>query len=180
MTKKELRSLMKTREVAFLQDGNPSADSASIISALEREPSFVSARTILCYMSIPGEVEIDSAFPRWNKEKRVVLPVVKGERLELREYGPDMLVPGYKGIPEPSADAPLVNPSEVDLALIPGIAFCRRPDGKVLRMGRGKGFYDRLIPELSCLKAGVCYPFRIVGDMETDPWDAPLDCLFSL
>ena len=88
----------------------------------------------------------------------------------------DRLQPGYKGILEPTPDATPVSPGEIELALIPGVAFAGER-GAFSRLGRGKGFYDRLLPSLRCPKVGICYPFRLVDSLPTDPWDIPLDGL---
>lgn len=108
--------------------------------------------------------------------KRFVLPLVVGDRLVLKEYtGPESLVPGYRGIFEPSADAITVSPEEIDFAVIPGVAF----DRKCRRMGRGKGFYDRLLPQVGCMKVGVGYDCQLLDGIPTDPWDVPLDAVVT-
>jgi len=121
--------------------------------------------------------------------------------LELRKYDPRWLVSGYRGIEEPSVDAPLVVPSDIDLALIPGVAFARwitsgnsvaREDSDVIsretaitgnsdvwRLGRGGGFYDRLLPRLTCPTVGICFSYRVLDTLPLDPWDAPLTHLVT-
>lgn len=177
MTKWDIRAEMRAEERKFLQTpGAAGIASAAIIEAVEAAAEFQRANTVLCYMSIPGEVETHDAIERWYKAgKRVVLPLVSGDALVLKEYGPDKLQPGYRGIMEPCPEARTVPAGAIDLAIIPGVAFTL--DGS--RMGRGKGFYDRLLPRLSCPKFGVCYPFRMLPDLPTDPWDAPLDAVIT-
>ena len=176
-SKKLLRAHMREIEKAFLASGKASRETSAVLSALERDSRFVSAGCVLMYMSIPGEVETADFIARWHGSKRIVIPRVVGEELELFEYDPDRLVPGYLGILEPSDDAVRVDPSEIDLAVIPGVAFSRLPDGRVLRMGHGKGFYDRLLPQLSCPKLGICFGFRVLSEIPSDAWDVPLDGL---
>ena len=174
--KKDIRIEMRRRAAAFrVSAGEAGLDSASasIWHQLEALPEFINAECVLIYMSIPGEVQTRGFIARWRSKKRFVLPLVCGERLEIRAYGSQWLVPGYRGIEEPSAEAPLVDPSEVELALVPGMAFARTPSG-VLRMGRGGGFYDRLLPQLSCPTIGLCYSYRLLDSIPTDPWDIPL------
>lgn len=141
--------------------------------------------------------------------------------LELRKYDPRWLVSGYRGIEEPSVDAPLVAPSDIDLALIPGVAFARGVDSgnlasrddfargvdsgsvadgdvfargdsgdishgaadtrnsDVWRLGRGGGFYDRLLPRLTCPTIGICFSYRVLDALPLDPWDVPLTHLVT-
>lgn len=175
-SKKDIRAEMRRRAAEFKDasgtEGMAAADE-SIWQQVEARPEFSAATRILIYMSIPGEVQTRDFIARWCDRKQFVLPLVCGDRLELRLYGRNLLVAGYRGIEEPSANAPLVNPEDVDLALIPGMAFARTASG-VLRMGRGGGFYDRLLPHLTCPTIGVCYSFRLLESIPTDPWDIPL------
>ena len=168
--------MMRERADAFLRSGQARAESERILSEAEALPAFRDAACVLVYMALPDEVQTAPLLERWAGRKRLVLPRVAGEELELREYHPGSLNEGYRGIYEPSPDSPLVDPNEVDIAMIPGMAFAEK-DGKVWRLGRGKGFYDRLLPKLHCPAVGICYPFRVLPDIPTDPWDRPLDGL---
>ena len=170
-SKQALRALMKQRAKAFGQDREAEA-SALIMKRLEQVPEFAAARTVLMYMSIPGEVQTAGFIAQCPK--RIAIPLVSGDELELRLYDPALLVPGYRGILEPSPQAARVDPSEIDFAVIPGVAF-ERKDGKVWRMGRGKGFYDRLLPRLHCPVWAAAFAYRLVSGLPLDPWDAPLD-----
>lgn len=175
MTKNEIRQEMKRREAKFLASGTARTESARILGRIEALPEFASARTVLVYSAIPGEVLTDGFLRCWHGRKRLVLPRVCGDDLELCEYDPAHLAPGYRGILEPSADAVAVGADEIDFALVPGVAFARRPDGRLSRLGRGKGYYDRLLPHLKCKKAGVFFDFRLVDEIPTDDWDVPID-----
>lgn len=171
MTKQEIRSEMKRRELAFTGAG---LETAAIWKRVEESAAFRSAQTVLIYMAIGGEVPTRDFIDRWKGTKRMVIPLVVGDSLSLYEYDSSRLTEGYMGIIEPSPDALPVDGSEIDLALVPGVAFCRK-DGKLWRMGRGKGFYDRLLPKLRCPAFGVFFSFRLVRDLPLDPWDVPLD-----
>ncbi len=84
------------------------------------------------------------------------------------------LLPGYKGIREPRAEAPIAHPSELDLIISPGVAFTR--DGK--RLGFGKGFYDyafTLSP--NSVKIGVCFPCQVKSDLPQEEHDFVLDAI---
>ena len=172
-TKQQIRALMREREKQ-LTPAELSSRSEEIMRRFESLPEFLHARTVLLYVSIPGEVETLDFIGKWAGSKRIALPLVKGEELELRLYRPDGLTAGYRGIPEPSSSCPVIDPAEIDLAIVPGTAF--QADGeKVWRLGRGKGFYDRLLPHLSCPLYAAAFHFRLVGNLPVDAWDIPLD-----
>lgn len=141
-----------------------------IMRKIEALPEFSAAHTVLIYYSLPDEVQTEAFLERWNQKKRLVLPVVVGNDLELREYNPLMLKPGYFEIREPEGTR-IVHPSEVELAVIPGVAF----DAARNRLGRGKGFYDRLIPHLKCRLVGIGYQFQVVEAVPVESFDKPLD-----
>ena len=48
-----------------------------------------------------------------------------------------------------------------------------------MRLGRGKGFYDKYLsqPGFRAFKAGVCYPHQVVEELPADPFDVPVDHL---
>ena len=173
MDKAELRKQMKEAEKAFLASGKQDAEAAAIWRRVEESTLFRNAGTVLLYMDIPGEVPTGDFIGKWHTIKRIVLPRVNGEMLDLCEYDPHKMQEGYKGILEPAADAAIVNPEEIELAFVPGVAFTRSG----ARLGRGKGFYDRLLPQLKCPCTGIGFSFRWVDVIPTEPWDAPLSII---
>ena len=178
--KKRLRSELRQLQSSFCADAEMvAAESRSIWKQVEETEEFARAGRILLYMDIAGEVPTLDFLMRWHGRKRFVLPVVKGDLLELREFDPDRLRPGYKGILEPDGTTPEVAPESIELALIPGTAFARLHDGKVARMGRGGGFYDRLLPQLHCPLVGICFSFRVLDKLPMEAHDFTLDALCS-
>ena len=173
MDKAELRKQMKEAEKAFLASGKQDIETAAIWHRIEESSQFRNAGTILLYMDIPGEVATGDFIRKWHSAKRIVIPRVNGEQLDLCEYYPEKMQEGYKGILEPTADATIVNPEEIELALVPGVAFTHSGG----RLGRGKGFYDRLLPQLKCPCIGIGFSFRWIDEIPTDPWDAPLSII---
>ena len=149
------------------------ADYDSFWRRVEALPAFALARTVLIYWGFGWEIPTSSVVGRWYATgRRVVLPRVVGDCLELREYYPSSMVAGYRGIMEPGCDAPLVSPQEVDFAVIPGVAFDRSGG----RMGRGRGYYDRLLPLLrpDCLTVGVCRRCQFFDSVPVDDGDVPV------
>lgn len=107
---------------------------------------------------------------------RFVLPcVVDEENLELRLYTSpdDLVVRGKYQIPEPTGEL-FTDYDSIDIAFIPGMAF----DSKGHRLGRGKGYYDRLLAHpafKSILKVGVCFDFQHVTEVPFEPHDSLMD-----
>lgn len=149
------------------------ARDVSIWEQLEGLPEFSRAESVMLYWSMPSEVGTHSFLNRWYGKKKLYLPRVAGDVLEMREYIPGELVEGYRGIMEPSDDAP--EAGSVDLAIVPGMAF--DPSGN--RLGRGGGFYDRLLPLLSCPKVGVCRSVQLVDEVPMQSWDQKVDIVIT-
>lgn len=148
--------------------------SARIFAKVEQLSVFEHATTILCYYSLPDEVQTVAFLGRWHAVKELVLPEVLGDELILRRFRPDSLRVGYKNIVEPH-DTAIVDPADIDLAIVPGMAF----DDNRNRLGRGKGFYDRLLPQLHCTTIGVGFNFQIVPNVPTEPLDKQLDLVIT-
>lgn len=168
--KKGIRKDISQKKKEFSQEWKDSA-SALILSKVEALPSFIQSGTVLLYYSLPDEVQTAPFLEKWFSVKRILIPLVVGDSLVLKVFSPGKIVPGYKSIPEPSADAVTVAPEEVGLAIVPGVAF----DSDCRRLGRGKGFYDRLIPRLNCPLIGIGYDFQIVPRIPVESFDCPLN-----
>lgn len=170
MTKQELRKILRSSK-----SERPMEESEAVFGKIEALPSFRNAKTVLLYWAIPSELPTQAFIEKWYGSKTILLPKVAGEGLELREYRPETMVEGYRGIMEPGDEAGIFDPSQVDLAIIPGLGF----DPNCRRLGRGGGFYDRLIPQLECPKVAVSFDCRIVPEVPVEKWDAPVDMVVT-
>lgn len=171
--KKELRKEIRNRKRQFTAQQLHEL-SFAVIQRLLNHPRLKEAHTILLYHSLPDEVDthtiIDSLI---LNGKTILLPRVTGDStMELRRYtSPRDLTLGAYGIMEPTGDV-FTDYQSVDLAVIPGMAF--DPLGN--RMGRGKGYYDRLLPSLKrAYKIGVCFPFQMMESIPHDEHDVRMD-----
>ena len=148
-----------------------------IMRQLERLPEFEASKVVLLYWSMADEVQTHTMVERWHDKKTVLLPCVQGDDLVLRRYtGPDCLVAGEQfGIGEPTG--PVWDDLDaVQLIVVPGVAF----DAKGNRMGRGRGFYDRLLKSTpQALKVGVAYGFQMLADVPVEPHDVKMDIVIS-
>ena len=150
--------------------------SANILTALEAHPAFRAANTVLLYHSLNDEVDTHEFIQKWSNKKRILLPVVVGDDLELRIYtGPEnMSICSVYGIEEPTGEA-FTDYAAIDFIVVPGVAF----DAKGNRLGRGKGYYDRLLAGSRATKIGVGYDFQLVNDIDTEPHDIGVDIVIT-
>lgn len=152
--------------------------SAAITSRLEQHPWFQSASCVLLYHSLPDEVDTHNLIQRYISSKTLLLPTVVGDELELHIYDSTSGVrQGAFNITE--SQGPLLQPTEyptIDLAVIPGVAF----DAAGHRLGRGRGYYDRLLPLLSCHTIGICFPFQLLTSVPHEPHDMMVDEVLSI
>jgi 5-formyltetrahydrofolate cyclo-ligase len=138
------------------------------------------ARTPLLYAPLPEELDVS---PLWSAA------LAEGKTLCLPRYNPDGddysaalvsdlardLIPGHYGVREPASACPLISLNLLDFVLVPGLAF--GPDGR--RLGRGKGYYDRLLAGLSALKCGIGFDLQWSEWIPQEPCDVLLDCILT-
>lgn len=147
------------------------------MAALEAHPAFGAARTVLLYHSLKDEVDTHAFIRKWGGSKLLLLPVVVGDDLELRRYtGPDDLAVGAYGIEEPVGEA-FTDYASIDLVVVPGVAFDRNGN----RLGRGRGYYDRLLPRIpAARKLGLCFPYQLLDEVPSEPLDVRMDEVLTL
>lgn len=150
--------------------------SEKILKRLEETELFRQASCIALYYSIPGEVQTAGFLEKWFDKKQLLLPLVVGDDLRLLPYkGKESLQPGAFGIPEPIDTETSISESDIDLIIVPGVAF----DRHLNRMGRGKGYYDRLLSTLQAPKIGICFDFQLQENVPTEPFDKKMDLVIT-
>ncbi len=151
--------------------------SRSVCRAIECSPHWQRSTTVLLYHPLADEVDVSPLILQGRAEgKTVLLPAVEGEGLVLRVYeGEESLRRGAFGIMEPTGTM-FTDLEAVDLVLVPGVAFDREGH----RLGRGRGYYDRLLPRLSrARRVGVCFPFQMVDCVPSEAHDQRVDEVIS-
>lgn len=176
MMKKELRALMRARNRALAPEMRAAA-SREIFRRVERSEAFAKARFVGVFCALADEPETREALARWSAVKRVAVPRVEGDTMRFFRYDPRTQHPGAFGIEEPGPEAVPCDPGELDLIVVPGVAFT--PDG--FRVGRGRGYYDRYLaqPGLRAVKVGVCFAHQLVETLPVEPHDVPMDCVVT-
>lgn len=174
MDKKELRRSIRERKRAMTEEEivtrSKALGKAFADSALYRD-----AKTIYGYLPYNQEVRTVPMLEQALRDgKKVAVPKVVGDEMVFI-YLSDLtqVEKGYAGIPEPIADEPVAN-DETALVLMPGLAFDREGH----RIGYGGGFYDKFLErEPSHPTLALCYEFQMLGHLETEEHDIPVDCV---
>ena len=111
-------------------------------------------------------------------DKEVYLPVtLKNDKklIPKRIFSLDDLVSGAYGILEPNVDAPIIDPSLLDVVVVPGSVF----DKKGYRTGYGGGYYDRFLENTDAIRVGVCFDFQLVDDVFPEEHDKRMDFIIT-
>ena len=170
MHKDELREQIRQQKRQF----TPAQLKELSLPVLERlRPLLREAQVILAYYALSDEVNTHSLLDELVAEgKTVLLPKVMDDTsMELRRYtGPQDLSEGAYHIMEPTG-APFTDLEQINVALIPGIAF----DAQGHRLGRGKGYYDRFLTAFTGRTIGVCFDFQKVAEVPVDAHDVAVN-----
>jgi 5-formyltetrahydrofolate cyclo-ligase len=144
-------------------------------------PRVAGARALLLYASLPGEVPTDAIAHEALRRGIIVtyprcLPETRAMTLHSLSALDELESSSY-GIREPRLACPRLETAEIDVALVPGLAW----DRKGGRLGRGAGYYDRLFasPEWRGFRCGVFFSIQEVPTVPTDPWDLPLHAVVT-
>jgi len=179
-SKDELRRILHARLAAMSIEERRAATSV-IQGAVRSLPEVRGAGTVLGYASLPLEVGTDELLSEaWRRGRRVVLPRcgAGGGRMTLHQTrGAEELSPGRYGIREPAEECEAISIGEIEVALVPGLGWDRNRS----RLGRGAGYYDRLLgsPEWGGLTVGLFYSAQELEEIPRDPWDVPLDLIVT-
>lgn len=137
-------------------------------------PLWQRARTVGLYVPLRREADVTAlSQAALDGGKTLVLPRVDGEgQMTLRRIASlSQLSPGTYGIPEPAPDLPAVCAADVDLLIVPLEAI----DRQGMRLGKGGGYYDRLLAEHPCRTLGAVMSWQWTAAVPHADWDRPLD-----
>jgi 5-formyltetrahydrofolate cyclo-ligase len=154
--------------------------SAQIRDRLKESAIWKNAGSVLFFAPLPDEPDVwplledalagakIAALPRFDSTGNCYVACqVKNLRSEL--------VPGQFGIREPGAGCVEIPLNRLDLALVPGVAF----DLLGQRLGRGRGFYDRLLADVDGIKCGIALDEQVVKEIPTGPSDIRLNFILT-
>lgn len=152
--------------------------SRRIAKRLFAAPCWQAAGTVFCYAGTGWEVETQEIIRAALLEgRRVGVPLCLADGvMEAHEITAwEELAPGAFHIPEPRRDTPVIPPDVFDLAVVPAVAFDRAGH----RLGRGGGYYDRYLPQMSCRKAGVSFEKFVLPAVPHELHDVCMDLIFT-
>lgn len=150
------------------------AASERIFRQVEQCEEFRCAEVVALYCALPDEPATERVIARWLQlGKRVVVPRVEGDAMRFFRYDPTTQIVGSFGIEEPGDGAVLCGPAEIDLMVVPGVAFTAQGD----RMGRGRGYYDKYLSQsdFRAYTIGVGYAHQLVDSLPVEEHDRRLD-----
>jgi 5-formyltetrahydrofolate cyclo-ligase len=154
--------------------------SAELCARLREQNVWRAAKSVLLFAPLPDE---PNTWPLLAEalaaNKIVALPsFVPGTNVytarRIIDPARDLVI-GKFGIREGADLSPEIELNQLDLVLVPGVAF----DSHGRRLGRGKGFYDRLLAGVRGTKCGVAFDEQLVDAVPVEPLDIPLNCILT-
>ena len=175
------KSMLSKRKSMEIEDVTAFSD--KIIGKIMELPEFIHSQNIMLYLSFNNEVNTYSLV-KWclDNNKTVIAPYCIQCNKEIVPYKitnlENDLIKSTFGVMEPKQDLlEKVNIEDIDLILVPGVAF----DEHCNRIGFGAGYYDRFL----CKKPkdtptiGLAYDYQIIDKIPTDEYDVPLDFIIT-
>jgi 5-formyltetrahydrofolate cyclo-ligase len=176
--KRELRAEMRDRRRARPADEEDARRAAEHLAELDE---FAAAGQIAIYASLPDELSTGPLFRLATAAgKRVALPRALPEGvLEFAwvERFED-LRPGRYGVAEPPRGCGAASLAEMDLVVVPGVAFDREGG----RLGRGGGYYDRALSRVGERRpfvVGFASSVQIVEAVPREAFDQRVDAVVT-
>ena len=173
--RKEIRATLKNIPAAAC-----AAASAQLCLRLKEQPFWKNAASVLFFAPLPDEVDVWPllaetvaggkivALPRFDPADQTYA----ARRLQNLQ---NEIAIGPFGIREPKSSCVEIALSRLDLIVVPGVAF----DLSGRRLGRGRGFYDRLLVETNGVKCGVAFDEQIAGEVPTGAHDLQMDFILT-
>lgn len=180
---RQLKKSVRQQVQAVLRELSPQdrrASSELICLRLQQQPIWERAGRVLLFAPLPDEPDIWSLVGRaLQAGKMVALPRYEPssgryEAGRVQRLGQDLAV-GHYGIREPPREWGTWPLNQLDLVLVPGVAFAI--DGR--RLGRGRGYYDRLLSLVGGIKCGVAFDQQMDDRIPVEPHDDYLDCILT-
>ncbi|NQT28343.1 MAG: 5-formyltetrahydrofolate cyclo-ligase [Candidatus Omnitrophica bacterium] len=176
--KQEIRQKLLERLLSLTRD-EIKRRSKNVGNKLSELSLYKKAKIIMVYYPLYGEVDISREIRRDLGSKRFCFPVMDLEAKNLRIFEITNLdqdfVPGPRGVMQPDMERTKeVAIKDIDMVVVPGLAFDREKN----RLGRGAGFYDRFLKNITTptKKVGIAFEFQILENLPSNlSWDQKVD-----
>jgi 5-formyltetrahydrofolate cyclo-ligase len=178
-SKAALRKEIRAR-LGKMQAAARVAASLEICSRLRAQTFWNNSASILFFSPLTGEPDIwpllvealaagkTCALPQFDKATETYI-ARRVQNLQTE------IITGKFGIREPKPNRESISTATFDLVLVPGVAF----DLAGRRLGRGMGYYDRLLQKVRGLKAGIAFDGQIEKEIPAEAHDAGVDCILT-
>jgi 5-formyltetrahydrofolate cyclo-ligase len=177
------KALLRKQIRGALQKISPAARnvmSAQVRDRLKEQAIWKNAGSVLFFAPLPDEPDV---WPLWEDalagKKIAALP-----RFDSASHGyvacrvqnlRSEIATGQFGIREPGANCVEISLNRLDLVLVPGVGF----DLQGRRLGRGRGFYDRLLADVGGIKCGIAFAEQIAGEIPAGPQDIRMNFILT-
>ncbi|NYT04570.1 MAG: 5-formyltetrahydrofolate cyclo-ligase [Candidatus Methanofastidiosa archaeon] len=178
LSKSELRTTVKEK-MKNLDYSKKSIMDEKIRNNVYKLPEYMDAEIIFSYVSKEKEVDtVDLINHAINNGKKVCVPLTKKEDNSLEARRIDTLndlKTGNFSILEPKDCTKILDPKEIEILFIPGLAFGTRCE----RLGRGGGYFDRFLLQSTGIKVGLAYEFQIFESLPIQKHDIKMDIIIT-
>ncbi|MBS0624659.1 MAG: 5-formyltetrahydrofolate cyclo-ligase [Verrucomicrobia bacterium] len=128
---------------------------------------------VLSFSSFGSEIDTHMLNQQLASQEMLALPRVEKNNITVhwvKNLENDLLLSKWGMLePDPSR-CPEVDLLSIKTVLVPGIAF----DSHQMRLGYGRGYYDRFLPRIKCLTIGIAFREQKADSLPSDSWDIPL------
>lgn len=173
--RRQVSDRLKAMTPAARREGSTRA-----VESLAAQAAWRDARSVLLYAPMEGELDIwplaalalaegkTLALPRYHAPTNTYAACM------VRDLAADIRT-GFYGIREPVEHCQKLSLKQLDLILVPGVAF----DAHGRRLGRGKGYYDRLLAGIDGIRCGVGFDEQVVPEVPVAAHDISVNCILT-
>jgi len=178
-SKAALRQDMRSRAGRIAAEERKQLSDAAL-KLLQLQPAWRQSRSVLLFAPLPDELDLWLLLEAGLAlGKQMGLPqydsaTASYSAARIQDCAQDLCA-GRFGIREPKPACEKMELNRLDLVLVPGLAF----DLHGSRLGRGKGFYDRLLANVRGTTCGIAYDHQMVSVVPAEPHDIHVDCILT-
>lgn len=169
----ESKPALRQRMRQLLREVSAEANAALISKLKQHAASWLAHQTVALYGGLRGEPDLIGGFLPWLQQQGhlVALFAIEGENLAPRHIRHEVdLVRSSLGAWEPRSTCPPLEIADLDVIIVPGLAFSLK---HLTRLGRGGGYYDRLLahPQCRARRMALAHDFQLFDDLPVEPHD---------